>query len=315
MSAGASWERAVDPDDSTIPRAPMLARSYLYVPGNRPDMAGRAASSGADAVVVDLEDAVPEEARDGSHAALRAFAEALSSQPVRVLFGVRISGTEPRHRADVDASVSAGVDFLRLPKVSRPVDVRRVAGWLRDAEGALPNPRGIRLQLVLETAGAILDARSMAADDRVEGFALGATDLAAGLRLPLDGDEALDVTRALLVLASAAAGLAPPVDSVYLDLEDLPGLRASTERARRLGFFGRSAIHLRQIECINDVFTPLAAEVAWAEGACAASEAAGGGATRFDGRLVDAAVVRRARWLKMLRDRFGSLEGPRSSRA
>jgi citrate lyase subunit beta/citryl-CoA lyase len=295
------------------PPAPLLVRSYLYVPGHRVDMAGRAASSGADAVVVDLEDAVPEEARPSARAALATFADVLGSQPVAVLFGVRIGGSEPRHRADVEAAVSAGVDFVRLPKVSQAIDVRLVAGWLDEMEGAPSPARGIRLQLLLESADAILDARSLAADERVEGFALGATDLAAGLRVPPDADDALDVSRALLVLASAAAGLMPPVDSVYLDLDDLAGLRASTERARRLGFFGRSAIHPRQIGPINESYTPLAAEVSWAEGACAAHEAAGGGATSFDGRLVDAAVVRRARWLLMLRDRFGSLDGPRSS--
>jgi citrate lyase subunit beta/citryl-CoA lyase len=141
----------------------------------------------------------------------------------------------------------------------------------------------------------------------VTGFALGATDLAANLRLPLDAVEAaLDGARSILVLSSAAAHLEPPVESVYLDLNDTAGLRASTEHARLLGFFGRSAIHPGQIVTINEVFTPTADEVTWAERACSASVAGGGGATRVDGRLVDAAVLRRARWFLTLGERFGT---------
>jgi citrate lyase subunit beta/citryl-CoA lyase len=288
---------------------PLLARSYLYVPGHRPDLASRAASSGADAVIVDLEDALPTGARSEAVATLHDFAVAVRSQPDVVLLGVRIGDLGPLGRVEVENAVEEGVDFIRIPKVSRPDEVRKVADWVRAAERAAATQSLIRMQLLLESSPAILDARSLAVDDHVERFALGASDLAADLHLVPGADEALDVARGLLVLSSAAAGLMPPVESVYVDYRDTAGLRASTERAREHGFFGRSAIHPSQIETINNTFLPHSTQVEWAEGVCAASDSAEGGATQFEGRLVDAAVVRRARWVLVLRDRFGSRDG------
>lgn len=292
---------------STKRRPTLLARSYLYVPGDRPELAAKATASGADAIVVDLEDAVGAKSKARARASLDQFAAAVAGAAVRPLFGVRLSCAASADTQDIDAAVAAGVDFLRLAKAQDSEDVLRLGEWLE------LNSRGsVALQPLIESAEGVRNASDIASAPLVAGLALGATDLAADLSLPSDADDSsLVVAASLLVIASAAAGAEPPVASVHRALSDLENLRSSTDRARRLGFFGRSAVHPRQIAVINDVFTPIDEDAAWASGVVHAGV---NGAVAVGGELVDPAVGRRARHVLGLVERFGTRPKPAGSR-
>jgi citrate lyase subunit beta/citryl-CoA lyase len=282
----------------TLAPAP-LARSYLYVPGNRPERFAKAMDTAADAVVIDLEDAVPAQEKPRAR---EAVAEALRQAPLRQIW-VRVNAVGSGLAGDdVAAAASPNLAGVRIAKVESADDVRYVAGALADA-GC-----GARIQCLIESALGLERVGELARADRaVSGIALGETDLAADLGA--EGDEGLHYARSRCVVAARAAGLAPPVQSVFVDLGDEDGLRRSTEAGRALGFFGRSAIHPRQLAAINDVFTPGAERVRKARELLDALEretAAGSAAfVTADGRFVDPAVVEAARRTLDLAARLG----------
>jgi citrate lyase subunit beta / citryl-CoA lyase len=272
-------------------------RSYLYVPGDDPRRIEKALATGADAVVIDLEDAVApsrkEEARTNA-------AEVLGSEPARPTF-VRVNapGSELAAR-DIDAVAGIHLSGLRLPKVESPESVRLVAETL---EG-LRSEAGI--QCLIESAlGLELAFEIARSHERVSGISIGEADLAADLGVR---DEAgLLYARSRIVSASRAAGLPGPIQSVYTRVNDLDGLRRSTEEGKSMGFVGRSAIHPSQVPIINEVFTPTEEEVAEAQELLDRLEGeAGSGTGAFvleDGRFVDRAVVESARRTLTWRDR------------
>jgi citrate lyase subunit beta/citryl-CoA lyase len=252
----------------------------------------KALAASADAVVVDLEDAVPPDQK----AAARETARRLSAEgPHERPLWVRVNDpTGPWGADDVDALAGSGLAGLRLPRCEDPDVVREVA-----------TRAGLPLQLLLESAAGLARAAELAtAHPLVAGLVLGEADLSADLRVT--GDDGLAWARGWVVVAARAAGLPSPVQSVYTDVADLDGLRASTERARATGFVGRSVVHPRQIAVVHEVFTPTAAEVAAARAvltAAARAQRAGEVAVLDDnGRFVDPAVVRRARLVLDLTD-------------
>ncbi|WP_433616548.1 HpcH/HpaI aldolase/citrate lyase family protein [Dactylosporangium sp. CA-139114] len=260
----------------------MTPRSWLYVPGHRTERVAKALTAGADVVVVDLEDAVPAEQKTTAReTAVRLAAE---GSPV----WIRVNDPAgPWGEADVDALAGLGVAGLRLPRSADPALVREVG-----TRADLP------LQLLIESAAGLARATELAtAHPLVAGLGLGEADLAADLRVT--GDEGLAWARGWVVVAARAAGLPSPVQSVYTDVADLDGLRASTRRARDTGFVGRSVIHPRQIPVVHEIFTPSAAEVAAAQAvldaAARAQERGEAAVLDGNGRFVDPAVVRRAR--------------------
>ncbi|HEX9776369.1 MAG TPA: CoA ester lyase [Actinomycetota bacterium] len=255
----------------------MSARSFLYVPGHREDALAKAASRGADALILDLEDAVPVAAKMAARAAVAAW---LRARPEGVEAWVRINAGEAG-REDL-AAIGAACDGVSVPKVSSPGDIPAT---------------GLPVIALIETAAGVLDARSIASHPRVVRLAVGEADLSAelGVEASPDGNE-LWTARKLVVLASAAAGVEQPIGPVSTDFRDLDALRASTEALKRTGFGARAAIHPAQVPAINEVFTPGAAEVERARALIARYEQAGGGATvDDDGRMIDEAVVRSAR--------------------
>jgi citrate lyase subunit beta / citryl-CoA lyase len=261
-------------------------RSWLYVPGTRPDRFATAAASGADAVVIDLEDAVPPDAKD---AAREAAAEGVPGGADVPLY-VRINHPRsPWAEDDVAAVAGSNLAGIRVPKVEDPGEVRMVAGWLRDAGTPVPLHCLIESALGVERAYAI-----SCADPLVAGLVLGEADLAADLGTT--DDDGLRYARSRCVVAARAAGLPAPVQAAYPNVPDLDGLRASCEMGRRLGFLGRSAIHPRQVPVINAAYTPTAAEVADARALLDAAERRAGEAFVLpDGRFVDPAVAEQAR--------------------
>jgi len=262
----------------------MAVRSYLYVPGDRPERFPRAWGSGADAVVFDLEDAVPigakDDARDAVVDCLRDPVEGPVEAWVRINAGQR--GIDDLQALDACVG-SVGVV---VPKFSTE--------WIDTASCVLGERSVIAL---VESAHAVLNLASIAGCAAVSRLALGEVDLAADLAMtPSPGGRELWPIRLSAVVASAAFGSAPPIGPVWLDLPDLVGLKTSSEELRRSGFGARQAIHPAQIEVINLAMSPSPAEIDRAERLLVLSELAGGGAcVDDDGRMVDEAVLRSAR--------------------
>lgn len=261
----------------------MTARSYLFVPGDRPALVDKALRSAADAVIVDLEDAVAPaakaHARDQVVAALR--------QPARAgrQVWVRVNAVRTAECAADLAAVASLVDGLRLPKVESVEELAWVAELAPD----------VALIPAVESAPALLAAAELARGPNVVRLALGGIDLARELGCAQDSPM-LAYARCQLVLASRAAGLAGPVNSVYPHLDDLDGLRRHAQEAARLGFTGQSLLSPRQIAVVNAAFSPDSDALAWAAEVVAVFEAAGGGPARTaSGEFVDLPVALRAR--------------------
>ena len=269
-------------------------RSWLFCPANVPDRFTKALASGADAVIFDLEDAVPP---DDKVAARRHAIEIVGRPGVaRVVRCLRMNALQTADGLrDVLALLEARCtpDVLIVPKVESERDLVLVARLL----GALCPA----LVPLVETARGVLEAERIATHPRVVGLAFGGADLAADLGVDVDW-EALAWSRQRLVHAAATAGVAV-IDVPHLVLDDASSLAAESARARRIGFTGKLAIHPRQIDAINAAFTPTAADVARASRVVAAIDAAGGGVCVVDGKMVDAPVVRAARRILALADR------------
>ena len=254
-----------------------MIRSYLFVPGHRNTLVEKALRAGADAVIVDLEDAVP----DGQ----KAIARELAAQAcARAQLWVRINAVGTREcAADLDA-VAGCAAGIRIPKVEFPEQVAAVA----------QRCPAIPLICAIETARGLLAAAEIAAMPQCNYLAMGGLDLRRDLGVGA-GSEPMLYARSHLVAAAQAAGIAPPIDSVFADLHNPEGLRAEALHAKSLGFFGKSAISPRQLDIIHEAFAPSAAEMKWAQRVVDAFAAGGGEALRLDdGEFVDVPVARRA---------------------
>ncbi len=271
-------------------------RSVLYMPGSRPRALEKARTLPADALILDLEDAVaPSEkvrARD-----LVAEAVAAGGYGRRKLL-VRVNGLDTEWgEGDLARACAAGPDAILLPKVETPADVTRAVALL-EAHGA---PEGCRLWAMMETPRGILNAGAVAAaHPRLEGFVLGTNDLVKDLGAAHTPERTpLLASLGLCLLAARAEGLVC-VDGVYNAFQDHDGLRAVCVQGREMGFDGKTLIHPDQIAVANAVFAPSPDDVALAETQVAAFEAAearGEGVAVVDGRIVENLHVVTARRL------------------
>jgi citrate lyase subunit beta/citryl-CoA lyase len=261
--------------------------TWLYVPGDRPDRFAKAVASGADAVILDLEDAVAPARRAYARAAVAAFLAEAHEVPCEV----RVAGDD-----DLDAVVALpGLAGVRLPKVESPTAV--VAAATR-----VP---GVALHPIVETARGVEAALAIAtAHEAVSGISLGEADLRSDLGIT--DDAGLAWPRGRIVVAARAAGLPPPAMSVHTDLSDLDGLAATTAAGRRMGFLGRTAIHPRQLPVIVAAFRPSAAEVAHARAVLDGVSEVEGTLVLPDGRFADRAMVEGARRLLALAAHTGA---------
>jgi citrate lyase subunit beta/citryl-CoA lyase len=236
--------------------------------------------------MLDLEDAVPPHAKEHARTMV---AEVLADRPAWVR--INAVGTDLA-AADLEA-ISGLAIGIRIPKVESPADVQ----WVRERAPGAP------LICAIETARGLVAAHDIAQVDGVRHLSLGGVDLRRDLGAT-DGNLQTLYARSHLVVVSRAAGLDPPIDSVYAHLDDEAGLRAQAEFARSLGFFGKSAIHPRQLPVLHDVFTPTDEEVEWAQAVLDAFHAADGEAIKLqDGEFVDLPVAHRARRLLELAGR------------
>jgi citrate lyase subunit beta/citryl-CoA lyase len=254
-----------------------MHRSYLFAPGHNEKLLGRVFDAGADAVMLDLEDAVPPHAKERARAMV---VDALADR--RAWVRINTVGTDLA-AADLDA-IRDLAEGIRIPKVESAEDVR----WVRDRAPGTP------LICAIESARGILAAFEIASVSGVRHLSLGGVDLRRDLGAT-DGNLQTLYARSHLVVVSRAAGIDPPIDSVYARLDDDAGLRAQTEFARSLGFFGKSAIHPRQLAVLHDVFTPSPQELEWARTVVDTFARARGEAVRLpDGEFIDLPVAQRA---------------------
>ena len=259
----------------------MLGPAILFCPADRPDRFAKAADA-ADAVILDLEDAVAPDAKDAARAAVAAA----TLDPARTVVRVNPAGTAD-HDADLAALAGTGFRAVMLAKTEDPSQC--------DALHA----QGYRVVALCETAAGVEAAGAIARHPAVDALMWGAEDLVASLsgtasRFP-DGRyrDVARYARARVLIAAGAAGVAA-WDAVHLDIDDLDGLRAEAEDAAASGFAASVSIHPRQVAVIREAYAPTAAQLAQARALLEAA-AATPGVFRFDGRMVDEPVLRQAR--------------------
>jgi citrate lyase subunit beta/citryl-CoA lyase len=251
------------------------ATTFLFVPGDRPERFEKAASSGADVVVVDLEDAVApgakEQARENARAWLRAGKHAM----------VRINGADTSwHEEDLTLSAD-GMTAVMLPKAGRVEELARF------------DP-GTAVVALVETAAGIVALSDLCVAPGVQRLAFGSVDFGAQLGVDPTDREALLTARSLLVIASAAAGLAAPIDGVTTVLTDPQATVDDVAYARRLGLTGKLCIHPAQVAVARAAAAPTESQIEWAT-KVVASSSADGSASAVDGQMVDLPVLQRAR--------------------
>lgn len=264
-----------------------LVRSALFMPASNARAVEKARSLAADMIILDLEDAVADDAKDAARdAAVAAAATGFGER----LCAIRINGGDaPWHDADVAAVAGSAADVIVVPKVEDAGDMAALARRL-----------GKPVIAMIETPQGLYAARDIAAVDGVAGLFAGTNDLAAELGLELEQGQANGQGRAglclslqMIVLAAAAARI-PAFDGVNNNLDDLTDFHAECAEARRFGFVGKTLIHPKQVEPANAAFAPTAAQL---DDARALIAAASGGAERFRGRMVEAMHVAQARRL------------------
>lgn len=270
----------------------MIARSYLYVPADRPQVLAKASTRGADAVIADLEDAVRPGRKGFARETVVSWLRSLAgARWVREVW-VRLNA-EPEMLADDLAALATAP-----PPTGVVIAKTEGAEVLERLDAQLPPP--VQFQPLVETARGVLTLADIASGPRVSRIQLGEVDLTADLGMdPEVADEHLGAIRLQVVTASAAARLDPAVAPVSTDLDDLARFQSGTLALRQMGFGGRATIHPSQVEVVNAVFIPTPDEVKRAHTLLAAAErATREGVSVFvdgSGRMVDEAVLRSAR--------------------
>jgi len=292
-----------------------LLRSLLFVPASQARRIDSAARSGADGVILDLEDGVAPGDKTAARALARGSIARLRSTGKAPM--VRVNGIETGvTRDDVLAVVCDGLASVVLPKVQAPQDLRDLDVLLREAEmanGVRPGTVGVLP--IIESARAVLRCEAIArAIDRVTGIAVGGEDYTAEIGVERDAEGlALQHIRGVVVQVAAAYGLAA-IDSPYIDFKDARGLERDARIARAIGLKGKLVIHPDQIEIVNRVFSPSAQEIARARRIIDAFAAGDGSAISVDGRMVDAPVAERAKAVVALAATLDSSEEARRTK-
>lgn len=260
-----------------------LPRSYLFVPGNRPERFEKAHAAGADAVILDLEDAVQPDEKPAARAAVLA---AVSGDVSRRAW-VRINGSDTSwFRDDIAALVAhPGVAGIVLPKAEKREQIEAVLAHAHSALTVLP---------IVETARGFANLAVLCAAPRVSRIVFGTLDFQ--IDLGIDGDDQeLHLFRSQIVLSSRLAGIGAPVDGVSTTITDIEAIEADAWRGRRFGFGGKLCIHPKQIDSVHRAYAWTEAEQSWAQRVLAAVEMSNGAAVAVDGKMVDMPVILKAR--------------------
>jgi citrate lyase subunit beta/citryl-CoA lyase len=261
----------------------VLPRSYLFVPGNRPERFDKAFSAGADAVILDLEDAVQPDEKAAARAAVLA---AVSADASRAAW-VRINGSDTAwFNEDVAALAGRpGVAGIVLPKAETRQQIEAVLAHAHPALSVLP---------IVETARGFANLALLCGTPRVQRIVFGTLDFQVDLGIDGDGEE-LHFFRSQIVLASRLAGIGAPVDGVSTTIADADAVEADARRGRRFGFGAKLCIHPKQVDAVHRAYAWSDAELAWARRVLASVDASNGAAVAVDGKMVDMPVILKAR--------------------
>lgn len=257
-------------------------QSYLFVPGSRPERFAKALSSGADAVILDLEDAVEPAAKDAAREAVAAWASC--HQPVLVRINARDT---PWFHQDVQLGALKGVAGIVLPKAEHLDDIVKVVSSAK---------RKIPIFPIIETAQGMWSAMEIANAPCVRRLMFGTLDFIAEMETD-DDRYALNAYRAHLALVSRVSGIEKPIDGVTSDIHDTDRLAADARNGKQHGFGGKLCIHPKQIATVHACYGPSEHDLDWAARVIYAVSRSGGGATTVDGKMVDRPVVLRAQRL------------------
>jgi citrate lyase subunit beta / citryl-CoA lyase len=286
-------------------------RSKLFVPGSRPELFAKAMSSAADAISIDIEDAVEESQKARARETVATFLKQRRWEEDGKLLIVRVNALSTRHFADdIAALVGPGIDLINLPMAESADDVRAAVDQIErlEAERKLPHP--LKLMINIETPRALRRAAEIAsASPRVVGLQLGLADMFEPLGIDRSNSAAVQQAQLQMRLAAGEAGVWA-YDAAYADVRDMEGYAREAEVARRLGYMGKSCIHPSQIAAANSAFQPSAAEIAHAARVVVATKEAtanGIGAYMVDGRMIDAPFARRAEAILALAESLGLL--------
>ena len=269
----------------------------MFVPGNNPAMMSDAFIYGPDSIMLDLEDSVTMAEKDAARLLVHNALKTIDYGNTEMVVRVNPLST-PYGKKDVEAVVKAGVDVIRMPKTETAEEVQELEAEILKVEKEIGCEGRTQIMAAIESTKGIINAYAIAtASKRMMGIALGAEDYCANLktqRTP-SGDELL-LARETIVVAARAAGIYA-LDTVYSNLNDMETFRKEVELIKRLGFDGKSIINPRQIEIINEVFTPTEKEIEKAKTIVAAikeAQAKGSGVIAVNGKMVDKPVVIRA---------------------
>jgi citrate lyase subunit beta/citryl-CoA lyase len=260
----------------------VFSSTFLFVPGTRPERFSKALDSGANAVVLDLEDAVPEDEKEVARNAIRAaWPNFTHEQKQRLVIRTNAPGTR-FYSADLILAQELNVTCILIPK-SESIDEVNGAALI------LPNTAIIPM---IETALGLDNLREIANANQVIRLALGNLDLQADLGMVCDRDETeLQTARYQIVLASRLAQIAPPIDGVTPSTDDVDRINNDAQRAKRMGFGAKLCIHPKQVSIVKAAFMPTDQELDWAQRVIDADKASKGGAIKLDGRMIDRPVV------------------------
>jgi citrate lyase subunit beta / citryl-CoA lyase len=288
-------------------------RSKLFVPGSRPELFAKALASAADAISIDIEDAVEESQKSRARDTVAAFLAKRNWEDDGKLLIVRVNALSTRHFADdVAALVGPGIDLINLPMAESSDDVRAAVAQIERVETERRLPQPIKLMVNIETPRALRRAAEIAsASPRVVGLQLGLADMFEPLGIDRSNATAVQHVQLQMRLAAGEAGVWA-CDSAYANVRDVEGFSREADVARRLGYMGKSCIHPSQIAAANLAFQPSPAEIAHARRVIAAEREAtanGVGAYLVDGRMVDAPFARRAHAVLELAERLGLGDG------
>jgi citrate lyase subunit beta/citryl-CoA lyase len=259
-----------------------FSSNFLFVPGTRPERFSKALDSGATAVVLDLEDAVPEENKEDARNAIRtAWPKFTDDQKSRLVIRTNSPGSK-FYASDLILAQELNVSCILIPK-SESMD------QINGAALILPNTAIIPM---IETALGLDQLREIANSNQVIRLALGNLDLQADLGMVCDQDETeLQTARYQIVLASRLAQITPPIDGVTPSTDDTVRISNDAQRAKRMGFGAKLCIHPKQVGIVKAAFMPSEEELAWAHRVVEADKASNGGAVKLDGRMIDRPVV------------------------
>jgi citrate lyase subunit beta/citryl-CoA lyase len=274
-----------------------LYRSFLFAPGNHPRRVEKALALAADAVILDLEDACP----IAEKKATRALVVAAYQRPRRSLGYIRVNATASEFGyGDIVAVVHKGVDGLILPKLETADEIKAVDWVIANLEKERDLPHGaFDVIPIIETGKGMANIRAItAAAPRVKRIAFGAGDFTLDMNIHWSrGETELLPYRCQCVLASRAAAIEAPIDTVWVDLKDPEGFADSTRHIKALGFQGKMCIHPDQVPVVNEILSPSPQEVAWSRKVVAAFEAAektGSASIQLEGKFIDYPILYRA---------------------